>query len=160
MNSSLPTKDSTGHIKATLFNPHGKVDMWLEDQQVHYQATGPFNRELVDCLEIAQLEFLQKTKPQGAWVSVCNVVDNAMSSPDGIARYGEIMAAPKPPGFTPIATAFVLAPDVEGARIMAPLFTRIYADINRPFRIFETMEQAQAWARSMLAEAEASGTNA
>ena len=153
MDSSAPIKNSTDLVKATLFNPHGKVEMWLEDQQVHYQATGPFNRELVDCLAIAQLDFLQKAQPQGPWVSVCNVVDNTMSSPDGIARYGEIMAAPKPPGFTPIATAFVLAPDVEGARIMAPLFTRIYAEINRPFRIFDTMEQAQVWARSMLAEA-------
>ena len=147
------SKSSTTQIKTSQFTPHGVVDIWMEGPLMHYEATGPFNTELVDCLAIAQRDYLLATRPQGAWVSVCTVVGNAMSSPDGIARYAELMAAPKPDNMIPLATAFVIAPDVEGGRIMAPLFAKIYADIGRPFQIFETMASAQVWADAMLDKA-------
>jgi len=153
MPTSRPPKRSTSQVKTSQFTPHGVVDLWMDGQLMHYEATGPFNTELVDCLAIAQRDYLLATRPQGAWVSVCTVVGNAMSSPDGIARYAEIMAAPKPDNMIPVATAFVIAPDVEGGRIMAPLFTKIYADIGRPFQIFESMAAAQVWAAAMLKQA-------
>ena len=120
---------------------------------MHYQATGPFNTELVDCLAIAQRDYLLATRPMGAWVSVCTVVGNAMSSPDGLARYTELMAAPKPDNMTPVATAFVIAPNVEGGNIMGPLFAKVYAEIGRPFQIFSTMKEAQSWAQTMIEQA-------
>ncbi len=146
-------KRSTSQIKTSPFTPHGVVDIWMEGRLMHYEATGPFNTELVDCLAIAQRDYLLATRPQGAWVSVCTVVGNAMSSPDGIARYAAIMAAPKPDNMIPVATAFVIAPDVEGGGIMAPQFRKIYADIGRPFQIFETMAAAQTWALAMIEQA-------
>ena len=154
---SLPSapKRSTREVKTSRFTPHGVVDIWMEGRLMHYEATGPFNTELVDCLAIAQRDYLLATRPQGAWVSMCTVVDNAMSSPDGVARYAEIMAASKPDNMIPVATAFVIAPEVEGGTIMAPLFTKIYADIGRPFQIFETMAAAQEWAAAMLSQADA-----
>jgi hypothetical protein len=155
MSNEMPLKSSTNRVKTAQFTPHGVVELWMEGRLMHYEATGPFNTELVDCLAIAQRDYLVATHPEGAWVSVCNVVNNAMSSPEGIARYAAIMAAPKPGFMTPVATAFVIAPDVEGGRIMAPRFTKIYADIGRPFQIFETMAQAQAWADVQLAQADA-----
>ena len=148
-----PKKRSTSQIKASQFTPHGVVDLWMEGRLMHYEATGPFNTELVDCLAIAQRDYLLATRPQGAWVSLCTLVGNAMSSPEGIARYAAIMAAPKPDNMIPVATAFVIAPDVEGGRIMAPQFAKIYADIGRPFEIFETMAAAQAWALAMIEQA-------
>ncbi len=148
-----PKKRSTSQIKTSQFTPHGVVELWMEGRLMHYEATGPFNTELVDCLAIAQRDYLLTTRPQGAWASVCTVVGNAMSSPEGVARYAAIMAAPKPEHMIPVATAFVMAPDVEGARIMAPLFTKIYADIGRPFQIFETMAAAQIWANAMIDQA-------
>lgn len=153
-----PKKRSTSQIKTSQFTPHGVVELWMEGSLMHYEATGPFNTELVDCLAIAQRDYLLATRPQGAWVSVCTVVGNAMSSPDGIARYATIMAAPKPDNMIPVATAFVIAPDVEGGSIMAPQFTKIYADIGRPFQIFETMAAAQVWADAMLEQARTAPT--
>lgn len=150
--AAKPKKRSTSQVKTSQFTPHGVVDIWMEGRLMHYEATGPFNTELVDCLAIAQRDFLLATRPQGDWVSVCTVLGNAMSSPEGVARYATIMAAPKPDNMTPVATAFVIAPDVEGGGIMGPLFTKIYADIGRPFQIFETMATAQVWADAMLAQ--------
>lgn len=151
--AAKPKKRSTSQVKTSQFTPHGVVDIWMEDRLMHYEATGPFNTELVDCLAIAQRDFLLATRPQGDWVSVCTMVGNAMTSPDGIARYAQIMAAPKPDNMIPVATAFVIGPEVEGGRIMAPLYTQIYLDIGRPFQIFATMAAAQAWADAMIEQA-------
>ena len=120
---------------------------------MHYEATGPFNAELVDSLAIAQRDFLLAANPSGLWVSICTVLVSAMTSPEAIARYAAIMAAPKPNNMVPIATAFVLAPEVEGNAIMTPHYVRIYQDINRTFQIFKTLPEAQAWAQEQLNKA-------
>jgi hypothetical protein len=38
---------------------------------------------------------------------------------------------------------------------MAPLYAKIYADIGRPFGLFESLSQAQAWAQTMIGQARA-----
>jgi hypothetical protein len=153
-NDTLP-KSSTTQVKASQFTAHGVVDIWMDGPVMHYEASGPFNPELMDCLAIAQRDYLLATRPQGVWVSVCTVLGSAMSSPDGIARYTAIMEAPKPDNMNPIATAFVIAPEVERGRIMAPIFAKIYAGIGRPFQIFDTLAAAQAWAEALIEQASA-----
>ena len=60
------------------------------------------------------------------------------------------MQSPKPANLEPVATAFVMGPEVEGGKIMAPHFERVYTLIQRPFRICTTMEEAQAWVHSLM----------
>ena len=156
MEKSPPSKLSTAQMAvAGRFTAHGIVEIWMDGPLMHYECRGPFNKELVDLMAIAQRDFLLATRPSGNWVSVCTMMESAMTSPEGLARYTEIMAAPKPDNMVPIATAFVIAPDVEGSRIMAPLYARIYSDIGRPFGLFETMAQAQAWAQTRIDQADA-----
>ena len=157
MSAEKTTIVSTARITGKQFQAHGQVDIWMDGDLLHYVATGPFNRELIDCLAIAQLEFLQSMHPNGPWVSVCDVKKSAVGGPDTLERYAEIMRAPKPHGLTPVGTAFVIGPDVEGGRLMGPLFAQIFADIQRPFRIFQTMAEAQTWARDMIEEAKLTG---
>lgn len=153
MSSAPPAKLSTSDIKTQQFNAHGVVDIWKDGDLIHYQATGPFNAELIDLLAIAQRDFLLDARPTGAWVSIGTMLRSAMTSPEGIARYAAIMAAPKPDGMVPIATAFVMAPEVEGYLIMAAHYARIFKDIGRTFQIFKSLPEAEAWARGLLAEA-------
>lgn len=151
MSSASPIKLSTSDLKTQQFNAHGVVEMWQDGDLIHYKATGPFNAELVDVLATAQRDFLLSARPRGAWVSICTMVHSAMTSPDGIARYATIMSAPKPDGMVPIATAFVMAPEVEGHLIMAAHYLRIYQDIGRTFAIFKSPPEAEAWAKALLA---------
>ncbi|MDZ7938265.1 MAG: hypothetical protein U5M53_08300 [Rhodoferax sp.] len=156
MPNAIPPKSSTKKVKASQFTAHGVVEIWMDGPLMHYEATGPFNVELVDCLAIAQRDYLLASRPSGAWVSVCTVRRNAMASPDSIARYAAIMAAPKPDNMVPCATAFVIAPEVEGGAIMAPHFTKIYDDIGRPFQVFDNLAAAQVWANSWLSRCDGS----
>jgi len=152
MTSDTPPKSSTTQVKVTPFAPHGQVDIWMEGNLHHYEATGPFNKELVDCLAVAQSNFLQALKPSSPWVSICTVKDSALVTPDGLQRYAELIRL-APPELTPVATAYVIPHDVEGGQFMAPLFAKIFADASRPFQTFATMAEAQSWARAMIDKA-------
>jgi hypothetical protein len=143
----------TSQFNSTAFSPHGEVALWFEDQILYYEATGPLNTEVIECLALAQMEFLQQLEPQGPWASIALCKVSAMMGPECLARYAAMMSAPKPPGKAPVATAFVMGPDVEGYRLMAPLFARIYASIGRPFCAVETLEEGRQWVYAHIDEA-------
>ncbi len=149
MTSDKPLKSSTTQVKSTPFAPHGQVDIWMEGNLHHYESTGPFNKELVDCLAVAQSNFLQALKPDGPWVSICTIKKSALITPDGLQRYADLIRK-TPPELTPVATAYVIAPEVEGGQFMTPHFVKIFANADRPFQTFETMAEAQSWARALI----------
>lgn len=143
-------KGSTDQVKVSRFSAHGLIEIAMEGDFLYYSATGPFNDELFDRFAIAQGNYLKSLNHPTPWVSIATFIGSAMYTPEAIQRYTTLMGTPKPPGLTPVATAFVLPPDVEGARIMAPHFRKIYRDINRPFEIFQTVDDAKKWAQSKL----------
>jgi hypothetical protein len=152
MTTGKPPQNSTTQVDTPRFTPHGKVDIWMGGNLHHYEASGPFNRELVDCLAIAQASFLQASKPAAPWVSICTVIGSALATTDGMQRYAELIRS-APPELTPVATAYVIGPDVEGGQFMAPRFARIFADAHRPFQTFPTMAEARQWALAMIEKA-------
>ena len=151
MTRPTPSVISTTQVDATRFRPHGRVDMWMENGVLQYEATGPFNAEVFDCMAVAQMEFLLALPPiLGPWASICTLRNSAMCPREAIQRYTQLMQSPKPANLEPVATAFVMGPEVEGGKIMAPHFERVYTLIQRPFRICTTMEEAQAWVHSLM----------
>lgn len=150
MTIDKPLIGSTTQVNAARFNPHGRVDLWMENDVLQYESTGPFNEEVFDCLAVAQIDFLKDMAPTGPWASICTLRHSAMCTPGAIDRYTQLMQSPKPAAFLPVATAFVVGPEIEGGKIMAPHFRRIYSLIDRPFQIFETMAEAWDWVHSMI----------
>ena len=153
MTQNHTLKHSTDQVEITSFRPHGSVHMWMEGDFVYYEASGPFNVELVDSLAVAQMDILRTTHYQGPWASICTILNSAMAPPEALARYDRLMRKEKPPGKTPVATAFVLSPEVEGAKLMLPKFAAIYSGIQRPFQSFEKIEEARAWAHAHMLQA-------
>ena len=150
MTRDAPLMGSTTLIGGTRFRPHGRVDMWMENDVLQYESTGPFNAEVFDCRAVTQRDFLQSLTITGPWASICTLRNSAMTTPDGIQRYTELMQSPKPAHLEPVATAFVVAPEIEGGRIMAPHFERVFRLIQRPFRICTTMAEAQEWVHTRI----------
>ena len=144
----------TSQFRTTAFSPHGEIVLWFEDQILYYEVTGPLNTEVIECLALAQMEFLKQYEPQGLWgsIAVCKV--SVVMGPQCLARYDSMMSVPKPVGKAPIATAFVMGPDVDGYHLMAPLFAKIYAGIERPFLAVETLEEGRQWVFAQIAQAQ------
>lgn len=157
METDPPLKSSTAHITAPGFKAHGRVDLWMDNDVLQYEATGPFNAEVFDRLAVAQGNFLKSLTFSGPWASICTLRVSAMATPEAIERYSALMRKPKPAGFEPVATAFVIGPEIEGCRIMAPHFERVYQLIQRPFRIVSTIEQAQQWVHAEIAASRSAG---
>lgn len=143
-------KISTDEVKVTQFAPHGRVDIAMDGDVLQYTCTGPFNKELFDCMAVAQAAMLRSLERTGPWASIATFVGSAMCPPDGIQRYTELIQTQLPPEQTPVATAFVVGPDIEGGRIMESHFTEIFASIGRPFAVFSTMAEARDWVQPLL----------
>ena len=150
MKNKRITKVSTKEVAVTGFAPHGVIEIFMEGDVLHYECTGPFNREAFDAMAVAQMAFLVNLKHPGPWASIAIGRESVMSSPDGIQRYSELMHTKLPPELSAVATAFVIGPDVEGGAIMGPYFAKIYAEIGRPFKLFTTLGEAMQWAQSIV----------
>ena len=124
--------------------------MWMENDVLVYDATGPFNAEVVDCLGLVQRDFLLSITIPSPWASVGILHNSAMMTPEGIQRYMELMQSLKPPQLEPVATAFVIGSEVEGGRIMTPHFEKIYRSIPRPFAVCATLDEAMVWVRAQI----------
>jgi hypothetical protein len=150
MAQNRPIESSTNEVQVSPFAAHGLIEIAMEGDILYYSATGPFNEELFDRFAIAQAAYLTKLQHPTPWVSIAIFVGCALFTPEAIASYTAAMKTPKPAGWAPVATAFVMGPDIEGSKIMAPHFRKIYDSIQRPFTIVDTLEEAKLWAQSML----------
>lgn len=144
----------TSQFHTTAFSPHGEIVLWFDDQILYYEVTGPLNTEVIECLALAQLEFLKQFEPPAVWGSMAVCKISAMMGPQCLARYEAMMSTSKPGGKVPVATAFVMGPDVDGHRLMAPLFAKIYAGIQRPYCVVETLDKGRAWLYQQIAQAQ------
>lgn len=117
----------------------------MAEDIVYYEASGPFNRELIDALAATQKNFFEKITPPKVWASIGVLKGSVMMGLDALARYEEVLGAPKPTAFIPCATAFVFGPDVEGGSIITPHFRRIFSRLGRPMEIFQTTSEAVGW---------------
>src|SRR4051812_45060692 len=104
-------KLTTNEVAPDGMTPHGHVEMWFDGDFLRYGFIGPFNVELINALAKAQLAFLDREHRLRPWVSICTMSNSAVGSPEAFERYAAIMRAPKPPGYTPVATAFVIGPE-------------------------------------------------
>ncbi|MFT7722407.1 MAG: hypothetical protein QM788_06210 [Roseateles sp.] len=125
--------------------------MWADGAIVHVLAHGPFNREGVDLFS-AEMLSLYRRLPAGARVVNITEVRGAMlGTPDAWERLSEHLAAGVTLGLPLLGTAWVAAPDVDGRTLMLPRAAQAFAQVGRRFEAFETMDEAERWARRLLA---------
>jgi hypothetical protein len=133
-----------------LFKPHGRLALWHEGSVMYVHAEGPFNREAVLALGVAMQELYQTLPPDRSFVYLLEFRSSLMASPEAMAAYGDFLKAMSLAKRAPKVVAFVVAPEVEGASLMLPLFARLYAEHGRQFAAFETIAPAEDWLREQL----------
>lgn len=146
-----PSRESTASVHLPGFRPHGHVEFWADGQILFYEGAGPYNRELFDALGLAQFRYLAAHPFQGPWAIIGTFFNSVMASPEAMLRYREqAMVMFSQPVGAPVATAFVVTPNLEGAAIMTQQVARIYSDLGRPFRCFAEQADARRWVDSVL----------
>lgn len=136
--------------EGAIFRPHGRIAIYRDHEFLMYEAVGPFNDEMAQALAKAQAASLTAQKFAGPWSSIATFRTSILATPNAIEGYQKLMAAPKPPGWTPAATAFVCEPNLEGLYILKPKLYEIYSGIGRPLEFFTEIEEAKSWCRKIM----------
>ncbi|WP_028453320.1 hypothetical protein [Chitinilyticum aquatile] len=141
------------HSGGSRFAPHGHVEIWAEGQLLRYQATGPFNLELLQALDAADRGLMAATAAQGPFAILAEFAGSIAATPDALAALEASLAAQNAAGLASAAVAFVVDPDAEGAVLMRSIIADIYARQGLPFGWFGTLDDARGWLAAQMAAA-------
>ncbi len=142
---------TTDEFKSKHFPPHGRVEFTARGNILICEATGPFNLELIDAIAAVQASVIERLIAQGSWGDIIVLKGNAMANPETIAAFTKYLKALVQQGVISSVTAMVVAPDVEGGRLMATVIAKCYAEIGRKLTLFDRIDAATDWMASELA---------
>ncbi len=144
--STGPTR--TDELPSPRFPAHGCVEYRADGDCLVGDACGPFNLELVGQLRRLLPPLLAVLREQGPWLHLCRFQHSAMTSPQALQALETLLEELIAADLAPRRTAFVIAPDVEGANLMGPVFERSYARVGLSMRCFGDEPTAMAWLRA------------
>lgn len=132
------------------FQVHGEVSLQRQGQILIANIQGPWNIELIGRYRAEMGPFVRDLAAVGPWGLIIVLHGEAACPPDALAliRQGAIEQAKN---WQRVCTAYVIAPDVVGYRLMDRVWHGIYQDVI-PCEIFEQREAAVAWTERMLAQ--------
>lgn len=131
-----------------FFAAHGAVGFTRQEQVLIVDVQGPWNLELIDLYKEKMRPYVQDLSANGAWGLIIEIHGEAscpMDALEGI-RLGVIDQAAN---WHRVCTAYVIAPEVRGYRLMDRLWRGIYRDVM-PCEIFERRGDALAWIQNTL----------
>lgn len=148
-------KISTDEVVQTTFPAHGRVDFSVDDNIITSQVTGPFNAELVKAVPRTRAEAFKTFVRRGKWGDLIVFRSSALASADAMAALADNLRHRHSTGQLPHATALVLPPDVEGARLLAPSYLKCFKDsaydaAGIPVAEFAHEDDARAWLKAQL----------
>ncbi|WP_397595747.1 hypothetical protein [Silanimonas sp.] len=142
-------------IGPSAFAPHGAVDQASPpvagSRVVYIDATGPFNREMVDQIREIHTTTFRDAAAQGPFGHITTFHASMLATPDAFTAFAALLAEWMSMGIIPTASAYVVGPEVEGKTIVETHYRR--AREGACFEIFERRDEAEAWIARMLAEA-------
>lgn len=143
---------STDGLGSSLFRPHGRTQWRADGQLLRSESVGPFNRELAELVGAGLREAFSLMLKRGPFAEIAVIHNSAMAGPDVLEALTHSLKQLVQAGLAPRATAFVIAPTVEGRQFMPDLLQQSYDMAGWPaFQIFETPEAAEVWVQTLLA---------
>lgn len=121
--------------------------MWIEDQFLLTEVTGPWNRELVDYWAQQALPLAQSFSSSLPYVAITTVHESILCPPDALARIAQVVdyAIKNLPC---LGHAIVADRMVSGRDIVRYSYEKIQLE-----HIFDNLHQAKTWARELLEQA-------
>jgi hypothetical protein len=150
-------KITTDEVAPGRFRPHGRVEFSTLGNILISEVIGPFNAELVNAVADTGVDQFQEFTRRGKWGDIIIFSGSAMASQEALAALTRNVSRNVNSGSHASATALVLAPDVEGAALMASHLMKCfidggYATLAIPISLFERYDEALSWIQSTLAK--------
>lgn len=146
------TKHCTDKVDYNKFRPHGRVSFSIiEDYIVVYRALGPFNSEVLKALQEIEPDVLKQVKKKNdKWVEIVIFENSCMALDEFIDEFSLYIKVGKENNLLPLASAFVISSEVEGAYLMASKYKECYENAGLTFCVFENEVNATTWVKSFL----------
>lgn len=145
---------STVGLGSTLFRPHGRADWRIDGAVLRTDVVGPFNKELAELIGPILHQAYALLSAQGPCAEIVTVRGSSLAGPETLTALSGEMRKFVEAGLAPVATAFVMAPEVEGSHFMPALLVQSFEAAGWPAcRVFTTAEEAEAWVQGLLAAA-------
>ncbi len=140
-------------LPAAKFAAHGRIDGWVRGNILCIQATGPFNREMVEEYFAARRAIVERWKPSSAIGTLVVFEESMIFGIEAFKAFEETIRRGVPFAAKTCAVAWVATPAVEGFSIMPDKMAELFRRYSRvPFRFFEDEEEARAWVESEIAQ--------
>lgn len=150
-----PPADHPQGGSSDVFRPHGRTTVWAEGAVVHVLAEGPFNREAVDAFSRQMIALYAELPPGLRFVNLTEFRHSMAATPESWDHLETHLQRVDASGVPLVATAWIAGPQVEGRALFMPRGRALFARQGRCFEGFETMAEAEDWARDQLARAQA-----
>lgn len=131
------------------FPAHGSFTTTIRGPLLLVDLLGPWNVELVAAYQKQLDADAAMLAAAGPWAVVVQVYGSALFTPEAM-RSMQAKAAWQQRQLQRRATAYVVAPETEGAQLVEAPLRSIYAP-SQPFALFREVPPALAWAHAQLA---------
>ncbi|MBC3882133.1 hypothetical protein H8K35_12130 [Undibacterium sp. LX40W] len=130
-----------------VFRPHGKFKVWIENQFLLTEVTGPWNRELVDYWAQHALPLAKSFSSSLPYVAITTVHESILCPPDALERIAQVVQYALK-NLPCLGHAIVANDTVSGRDIVRFSYEKIQIE-----HIFENIEQAKTWGKEVLDKA-------
>jgi hypothetical protein len=147
---------STDGLGQSPFLPHGRAEWRIDGAVLRSNVVGPFNRELAELIGPILHQAYTLLSAQGPSGEIVIVRGSALAGPETLTALSGEMRKFVQAGVAPVATAFVMAPEVEGSLVMPAQLIKSYAAAGWPAcQVFATADEAEVWVQGLLTAARA-----
>lgn len=137
-----------GTVGTSPFPPHGRVEYYRQGQRLCALAEGPFNVELAQKIATEGLQWCRHMRADGDFDHVCEFRRSVSAPREAFQQLQFMLQQMHAEGLSPVRTAYVFPPELEGGLLLSPLVKRIYASSGPTMRLFACREEALAWLQS------------
>lgn len=141
----MATVYSSKNFDDGSFRAHGNFDAHIEDDVYICSVRGPLNLEGIIALGKARRACFAQVKYSETIPTIVVLSNSMLMSPEAFSVYAENLKRDLESKKSTLVMAYVVPNDIEGRTIMMPLFSKIFAENNITWQIFEDVEEAKVW---------------
>lgn len=134
-----------GAFRPSHFAPHGSVEYHPQGQRLWAVAEGPFNLELAQKLTVEGLQWCRRMRANGDFDHLCEFRCSVLAPREAFQQLQSMLREMVAEDLSPVRTAYVFPPQLEGGVLVASLMERIYAASGLTMCLFASREDALAW---------------
>ena len=132
------------------FRAHGTIRLEMDGHRLRTTATGPFNAEALAAVAELEAQVFARMKAAGKWVEILEFRDNLLATSDALEAFARHVERFRSKGLSPLGSAVVIDPALEGEAIIRPQLAAAYAAAGWPCAFFTNTADAEAWADRLL----------